>query len=336
MARRAAAARWGVPQAKYEGILNLGGLQNIPCWVLDDERRIISQRSFMEVLDMNQGSVIPIGHRVSQILDPKNLRSASVDQLIKTVENPIRFLNTEQVMTNGYNGEVIVDFCRAILYARRAGNLAGASLDYADQAERLLVSVAKTGIAALIDEATGYQEVRARDALAKILEQYIAKEWQPWTKTFPEEFYKQIYRLRKWNWDKLTFRRPQVFGNWTDDFVYLRLAPGVRDELRRVNPKVESGRRKQKHHQWLTGDIGHPQLRSHLDGVTRLLRASGTWGEFKNFLDKFYPRVEKVPLGFDVTVQRKPECADGFRIETRPTSKSTGPDETSDPTWLPL
>jgi len=38
------------------------------------------------------------------------------------------------------------------------------------------------GIIALVDEATGYQRLREELALASILEKFIAKEPQPWTK----------------------------------------------------------------------------------------------------------------------------------------------------------
>ncbi len=261
----------------------------------------------MVAIGMAAHSRIPLAERVSQVLDPRNTRSDSAVALIYALEHPIRFYTKENVDAFGFDGEIIIDFCRAVLYARRVGHLAGAALDYADQAERLLVSIGKTGIAGLIDEATGYQEVRAKDALAKILEQYVAKELQLWTKTFPEEFYKEIFRLRKWDWfNPKRFTRPSVFGHWTNDFVYDRLAPGVREELCARNPKLETGRRKDKHHQWLTGDIGHPQLRAHLDGVIRILRGSRSWGEFRNFLDRFYPKVATVELGFEVTVSRKP------------------------------
>jgi len=222
------------------------------------------------------------------------------------VESPIRFYTPEHLEAFGYDGEIIVEFCKAVLYARRVGNLAGAALDYADQAERLLVAVAKTGIAALIDEATGYQEIRAKNALARILEEYIAKELQPWTKTFPEEFYKEIFRLRKWDWLHPRITRPAVLGHWTNDFVYDRLAPGVKDELCHKNPRLETGRRKDKHHQWLTGDVGHPQLRAHLDGVIRILKGCRAWGEFRNFMDRFYPKVRTAELGFQYESTRKP------------------------------
>ena len=47
----------------------------------------------------------------------------------------------------------------------------------------------------MVDEATGYEEIRARRALATILEKFIIKELRPWTRTFPYEFYEQIFRL---------------------------------------------------------------------------------------------------------------------------------------------
>jgi hypothetical protein len=49
-----------------------------------------------------------------------------------------------------------------------------------------------------------------------------------------------------------TLQRPRYFGLLTNDIVYDRLAPGVLDELKKVNPKDDAGRRKRKHFQWLT------------------------------------------------------------------------------------
>ena len=91
-----------------------------------------------------------------------------------------------------------------------------------------------------------------RDALAKILEAFIATELRKWLKTFPPEFYKQMFRLKQWSYDPESVKEPRFIGRLTDDIVYQRLAPAVRDELRRLNPTNEKGRRKYKHHQWLT------------------------------------------------------------------------------------
>lgn len=293
IARKAGAARWKIPCASHDGKLNLGGWKNIPCWVLDDERRIISQRSFMEVIGMGSGTKTPIGERVSQILDPRNLRSDSATALVKEVDHPIKFLTTESLTSYGYDGEIIVNFCNAVLYARRVGNLTGATLDYADQAERLLVAVAKTGIAALIDEATGYQEIRDRRALEVLLDKYLLHEFSAWAKRFPDEFYQEIFRLKGWEWMGMKVNRPSCVGRYTNDLVYKRLEVGILNELRLRNPWIpEQKRRAGYHHCLLTENLGVPALAQHLHTVITIMRGfgPGKWDRFLEFLDQTLPR----------------------------------------------
>lgn len=83
---------------------------------------------------------------------------------------------------------------------------------------------------------------------------------------------------------------PQYFGVLTNDVVYSRLAPGVLEELKMVNPKDESGRQPAKNHQWLTHDVGHPKLLQHLGGVVTVMKLSKNWDEFKTTLDKIHPK----------------------------------------------
>ena len=66
----------------------------------------------------------------------------------------------------------------------------------ADQAEFLVRGLATVGIIALIDEATGYEQIKIQRNLAIILEKFIVKELRSWTRTFPYEFYEQIFRLK--------------------------------------------------------------------------------------------------------------------------------------------
>lgn len=130
-----------------------------------------------------------------------------------------------------------------------------------EQCKILLRGFAEVGITALVDEATGYQEVRDRLALQKILDKYITNEWAKWTKTFPDEFYKELFRLKCVRYpygDK--GNKPSYVGHWTNDVIYKRLAPGVLRELRENNPRRPSGSRQRKHHQHLTRDYGHPAL----------------------------------------------------------------------------
>jgi hypothetical protein len=158
----------------------------------------------------------------------------------------------------------------------------------------LVRGFARVGIIALVDEATGYQRDRAKDALAQILDAFIAKELQEWVRTFPTDFYQEMFRLRGMTFPTETLQKPRYFGLLTNDIVYDRLAPGVLAELKKVNPKDEvTGRRKRKHFQWLTNNVGYPKLREHLGAVIATMKLSVDWHDFKGKLDKNYPRIGK-------------------------------------------
>jgi hypothetical protein len=51
-----------------------------------------------------------------------------------------------------------------------------------------------------------------KDALARILEEFIAKELRPYIRTFDTEFYEHLFRLRGLEFPKDSVKRPQYFG----------------------------------------------------------------------------------------------------------------------------
>ena len=159
-----------------------------------------------------------------------------------------------------------------------------------EKADILIRGLAHVGITALVDEATGYEEVRDRIALQKILEKFISKELRSWTKRFPNEFYQEMFRLKGWQWKGMRVNRPQVVGHYTNDLVYDRLAPGVKEELSRLNPPDETGQRPHKHNPWLSNDVGHPKLRDHIYGILALMRATKSWDEFKKLVKRSVPK----------------------------------------------
>ena len=198
-----------------------------------------------------------------------------------------------------YPATLLVDLCSIVLEARDADVLHARQLSVARRADILIRGLATVGIIALVDEATGYEEIRARRALATILEKFIIKELRPWTRTFPYEFYEQIFRLKGWPGPD-GVKRPSVIGHYTNDFVYARLAPGVLAELRRRNPKLPAGHRKSRHHQWFTPDFGDPRLKEHLAAVTALMRAAPNWDNFTRSLNRAFPPLnETIPLPLD-------------------------------------
>ena len=119
-------------------------------------------------------------------------------------------------------------------------------------------------------------------------------------KTFPAEFYKEMFRLRKWAFSESSGARPALVGHLTNDLVYRRLAPGVLEELRRLTPRDDKGRLKAHLHRRLTEDIGHPRLREHLAAVVALMKACTNWDQFMRAMDRALPIYGKtLPLPFE-------------------------------------
>jgi len=190
---------------------------------------------------------------------------------------------------NGIPAVLLPEVCKVYLDARRAGALLPSQMQIAAAAEVLIASLAQVGINALVDEATGYQEVRERDELRRILEAYVSKELLGWTLRFPPEFYKELFRLRDWKWVEGSTKRPKRVGKDTDYIIYDRLPPGVKDKLKEENPKLRAGYRRYKNFQFLTADIGNPHLERLIIATTVLMRASDTWAKFKKLLEKAIP-----------------------------------------------
>ena len=236
----------------------------IPCYVLEGEIRVLSQRGFANVFDLNGGGEMP------RLISRDWVKPFLGNEITVVVSSPIPFAPPGGGKpAYGYPASVLVDICKAILTAEAAGAVTGRQRRIVRNARVLLFAVAKTGMDGLVDERTGYQEIRDRNALAKVLEKYIAKERQPWIRTYPFEFYAEIFRLRGWEMDPIT-QRPSVIGHITNDLVYRRIAPGILQTVRHLNPVVSAtGRRRHKHHQWFTRDYGHPELRDHLTKGSR-------------------------------------------------------------------
>ena len=305
IARNAAEHKWSLPKAKWgspDKTLKIGD-RELECYVLEDGTRVLSGRGMQEVLGLGQSH----GALLKEFVTHNNIKPFIDNELAMELDSPLRFIRPGRggIPAVAFEATILPKVCDAVLEARKRNpKLTKRQADIADQCETITRVLSKVGIIALVDEVTGYQYDRTRTALAEILEKFIAKELQGWTRTFPTEFYEQIFRLKNWKFDPKSVKRPQVIGHYTTDIVYRRLAPGVVDELKRLSPKVD-GRRKNKLFQWLTGDIGHPKLRSHLDGVLALMKASDNWLQFRQFLKKAFPKFEKTELGFEIETLEK-------------------------------
>lgn len=189
-----------------------------------------------------------------------------------------------------FDAILFVDVCKAYISAKNDGvfdaEIWHKQSELADKLLSIMSAFAKTGIIALIDEITGYQELRKKDELQKLLEEFVRKEYLPWTKRFPNEFYEEMYRLKGWDYNG-NARTPLV-GKLTNYLVYDLMPEGVLEELQKRNPVDEKiHRRKYRHHQFLE-ETGIDYLDKHLISLINMMRAFDTWDEFDKAFRKSF------------------------------------------------
>lgn len=195
---------------------------------------------------------------------------------------------------HGIRAELIPHICDVWLKARAAKALSKTQLPAAERAESLMRGLAHVGIIALVDEATRYQEVRDRSELRKILSAYISPELLPWSQRFPEEFYKEMFRLWGWQWPPAGglangTRGPRFAGKLTKWMIYDRLPVGVIQEIEQKNPADEKWQRRSRHHQFLSKEIGQPHLEKQVAVVTNIMKVCDDKDEFIKKFDRAFP-----------------------------------------------
>lgn len=299
IARKAAAARWGVLRQaiSLEGTVNIGGAE-IDCYVLDDETRVLARAGFVRAIGrtgkVKGGRKFDEEFQTPVFLTADNLKPYFPNDLEQN-SKPIFFSYRGAEMI-GYRAELLPDVCDIFADADRAGVLRANQKHIAEACRLLSRGLTRIGIIGLVDEATGYQRDRAANALAEILEKFIAKELRPWVHTFPDKFYAELFRLRGLEFPKDTVKKPLYFGHLTNDIIYARLAPNVLEQLKKETPRAPSGRHKHQLHRRLTEDFGHPKLREHLEAVLAVMKLSGDYREFIQNLDKVKQRYDELPF----------------------------------------
>lgn len=263
IARRAALERWNndLPVAEHSGILPIVDTE-VQCYVIADGTRVISTRGIMKSLRRTWRGRKYTGTELPVFVEAHNLRPFITDDLYKEF-TPIVFKTNTGVKGEGYMAEVLPHICEIYLAAREAGVLSKAQLVVAQRCEAIVRALSRVGIIALVDEATGYQSVREKDALQKILDRYLTDYARRWAKTFPDEFWDKLLRAKGYE-SYVGLPRPSFIGHCVNDVVYARLAPGILEKLKELNPRMPSGRRRYKNFQFLTEDHGVPELKEHI------------------------------------------------------------------------
>lgn len=290
----------------HEGELDLNGFM-ISCYVLENGDRVLSTAGMQRALGLETKEGQRSSGRLDEVLSSKVVKPFISEVNTSAKLESIDAYRGKQKIT-AYRAESLPEICEVLLKARDYANKNNISLgsrqqSVIEQADILIRALAKVGIVALVDEATGYQYDREKDELQKILKQYISEELLPWQKRFPDVFYKELFRLNGWDFTvKGIKKRPGVVGRWTNSLIYEQLPKGVVEELQSNVPKSSSGNKTARLHQLLTDDIGNPHLTAQINQIVTLFQLSDDmkhmWTQFEKLRLRQSGQME-LPFNFD-------------------------------------
>lgn len=300
-AQRAARTRWAVkkkeaeavdgsaPEAQYKGFLNLMGLE-IPCYVLDDGQRVIGRTSATEMLSGIKG-----GGGLEKYLGVEGFKPFIDIDLVLEGMVSFRLPEVEGLERDvkGLPADILIEVCRGLMQALQAAETPGSGHSLTDRQKQIAVTAgmfvaacAKTGLDALIDEATGAQYDRAEDALQVKLRAYLEEEMRPWEKTFPDELWVEFGRLT--GWKGTVSQRPKYWGKLVIELVYEYLDHDVAQWLKEHAPKPVKG---QNYHQWMTSQFGLRKLLEQIWKLIGIAQTCHTIAELKRKMAELHGRI---------------------------------------------
>lgn len=234
------------PFAKWRGKIDLGG-DELDVYVLNTGDTVLALRSAIKSVSGadtgNLGSYLGV-EALKPFIDSELLLGELLDFSIPGTQFTGRGMTTEHF-------EII---CRAYVQALYEGApLTDRQREIAVKCAVLTAGLTRTGLDALIDEATGYQYERAEDALQVKLRAFISEELRAWEKTFPDELWEEFGRLTGWATPLQT--RPKWWGKLVTELIYDTLDEDVATYLKANKPSAGV-----RWHQQLTENYGIRQL----------------------------------------------------------------------------
>lgn len=284
----------------HSGLMATG----VSCAVLPDGRRVVSMQGangLAETFGVSVGSKMPrwvpngkLG-QLPYVLQANELQPYISDELREALSEPVVYKNTSGAgVAYGIDVTMLPALCEAWTDAERDGALRQKHhLNTAAKAKALYKALARVGAVALVDEATGYQKERERDELAKLLEQFIAKEMRPWVKVYPPEFFEELCRLRGVPF-KANMRKPQYFGHLVNNITYDRMAPDLKAILK--EERAKANKQGAKMHQFLSEGVGNEMLQKRFAGIVTLMKVCDKYDDFIDLLERVHPVLKGADL----------------------------------------
>ena len=259
----------------------------VPCYVLDDGRRVITMNGMLDTFSMARGGAMVKGmNRLELFISQDRIKPFVSEDLRTRISNPIKF-RTGKSIAYGFDSDTLIDVAEAVIQADNSGSLQKQQAGIAHQCRVITSSLTRIGLIALIDEASGYQDKRDKDELQQILTMYLLPEHRPWMQTIPDAFTNEIYRVYGWV-RTANNRGPRYAGKLIRKLIYEKLPKPVLPALDDADPSNSKYQRKHKHHQFLTEKQGLDHFRSQVITVMTLLRISKNKIEFNRHLESYF------------------------------------------------
>ncbi len=245
----------------HRGLVKLG-LSEVECSNLDTGERVLSTTQVQGLIGASKNRHLTrFSMRIGKDSEDLSLR-------------PITFIRLDGGVTYGYLAEDVVNILRALQRAFIRDELHYKQIPMARAAMACVESLISVGIIALIDEATGYQQVRPATELRDEHGRIFAERMRDWKCMFDAEWDKEICRV----YGHIYSGRPPFFAQKWNDIVYAyALGRAAKDELKRMNPNPKFGR---NHSQFLT-DEAQIVLSQTIYAVKLILKVSRNPSDFR-------------------------------------------------------
>lgn len=118
--------------------------------------------------------------------------------------------------------------------------------------------------------------------------QLVLSSPKPHRVTFPQAYYKNIYRLNSWKvTDAKIYRKSWKVAIWTIELIYGRFTKETLPQLQQKNPYVTPGVRRFKHFQYLN-ENGQQMVESFIEQMIEVMETCTTWYEFREKMFENY------------------------------------------------
>lgn len=270
----------GLAQSLFHGHLTLGGV-DLEGHVLSDGRRTLEEEGVMEAFT---------GGRSPDVLDRIIRKLPRVEAAPAHYPTVAFRVPGQAAPVSGYEATTVGGLCDLFLSARASGPLKKQPARAAEVAEAILRASATTGIVGLVDDATGYRFLRARQSAQRYVQALIAEDIDQWAERFPKEFWKELARLEgaaSWKHESIGWAR----------FIVLFTSDAVDSDVGRELRRADGGAAfRPSTHQWLL-EVGGGRIDRKMDSIVAGMRRCRTSAEFEalfaKVLDKAPSRAQR-------------------------------------------